>query len=238
MFGESAELYDAIYEWKDYAAEAATLKDLIRARKRSKGRRLLDVACGTGKHLELLRDEFEVEGLDVLDPMARMARERNPGVPVHVGDMRDFDLGRTFDVVVCLFSSIGYLASVEELAATMRRIRAHLVPGGLAVIEPWFTRDAIQTGTVHMLTVDRPELKVCRMNTSGVDGNVSLIDFHYLVGTPEGTRHFTESHRLTMFEVADFARCFAAAGLEHEYLADPLNPGAAKSRGLHVGVAA
>ena len=55
MFERSAELYDLVYGSKDYAGEARRVDELIRER-RSEARSLLDVACGTGKHLALLAD--------------------------------------------------------------------------------------------------------------------------------------------------------------------------------------
>ena len=63
-----------------------------------------------------------------------------------------------------------------------------------------------------------------------VEGNLSIIDFHYLVGTPEeGVRHFTERHALAMFAVTDFAEAAASACLSHEYIDhEPFK------RGLHV----
>ena len=106
MFDKAPELYDLFYEWKDYRAEADTLRELIEARN-PEAASLLDVACGTGTHLVHLRDRFEVAGLDIDPGLLSVAREKLPDVPLHRGDMRDFDLGRQFDVVACLFSSIG-----------------------------------------------------------------------------------------------------------------------------------
>ena len=54
MFSRSAHLYDAIYSFKDYAGEAETLRALVEERAPG-ARSLLDVACGTGKHLAELR---------------------------------------------------------------------------------------------------------------------------------------------------------------------------------------
>ncbi len=114
MFAESAEMYDLFYEWKDYPAEVARLDALIRQR-HSSARTLLDVACGTGRHLELLANRYAVEGLDIEPRLLEVARRRLPGVPLHLADMRSFDLGRSFDVVTCLFSSIGYVRSIRGL---------------------------------------------------------------------------------------------------------------------------
>ena len=115
MFTKSAQLYDAIYGWKDYKAESLRLIEIIGANKKSSGNDLLDVACGTGGHIPYLSEVFRVEGLDLDPGMLDIARAKYRDVPIHAGDMVDFDLGRQFDVVVSLFSSVGYLKTPERL---------------------------------------------------------------------------------------------------------------------------
>ena len=65
MYAQSIRYYDQIYAGKDYSVEAAYLREVIAAHQRSAGRRLLDVACGTGRHLEHLKTHFAAEGLDI-----------------------------------------------------------------------------------------------------------------------------------------------------------------------------
>ena len=77
VFTKSAAFYDALYSWKDYPAEAARLRELIA--RHTDGTRLLDVACGTGKHLEQLQRWYEVEGLDLDPGLLDLARQRCPG---------------------------------------------------------------------------------------------------------------------------------------------------------------
>jgi SAM-dependent methyltransferase len=222
MFGDSIPYYDRFYTWKDYEAEAARLRTLIEEHKRSDGHRLLDLACGTGMHLPHLREHFEVEGLDIEPLFLAMARERNPGLTFHEGDMTRFDLGQTYDVITCLFSSIGYVRTTDALDATIGNIARHLRPGGVALIEPWFSPDKVKAGSMHVLTVDDPDLKLCRMNRSEVEGNLSVLDMHYLVATEEGVRHFTERHELALFTIEEFAAAGAAADLNHQYLDEGL----------------
>ncbi|MFD0534547.1 class I SAM-dependent methyltransferase [Actinomadura luteofluorescens] len=103
-----AELYDPVFRsrGKDFAGEAEGLNRLVRSRFPG-ARTLLDVACGTGAHLEHLAGYFDhVEGLDHSPAMREVARGRLPGVAVHGGDMRDFELHRTFDVVICMGSGL------------------------------------------------------------------------------------------------------------------------------------
>jgi len=74
MYTRSAEFYDALYAFKDYAKEAHLLIDLVRQR-RPDAASLLDVACGTGKHLEVFRDCFRMERLDN-NPASRARAEQ------------------------------------------------------------------------------------------------------------------------------------------------------------------
>ena len=187
MFSRSADLYDALYAtFKNYEGETARLRELI-AERVPEARTLLDVACGTGVHLALLREHFEVEGLDIDPKLLAIAQERLPGVTLHKGDMTGFDLGRRFDVVLNLFSSIGYVGDEARLHASLAAMARHLEPGGLLVLEPWLAPDVWRPGHVSMLTVDEPDRKLVRMALAGRRDDLSTIDFHYLLGTPRGS---------------------------------------------------
>ena len=231
MFRPSARIYDAVYAWKDYPREAALVHKLVQARMPG-AETLLDVACGTGAHLAELSRWYRCEGLDVEPELLAIARERLPDVPLHEGDMRDFDLGRRFDVVTCLFSSIGYVLTVEELEQTVAAMARHLEPGGILLVEPWLSPEGVITPHVGAVFVDEPELKIARINAIEVDGRVSSFDFHYVVGTPEGVEHFTEHHELGLFTRDEQMTAFRAAGLEVEHDEEGL-----MGRGLYIGVA-
>ena len=231
MFSRSARIYDAIYaSIRDYPLEAAELDRLIQDR-RPGARTLLDVACGTGAHLEHLT-AYEVEGLDLDPEMLAVARERLPEVSFHEGDMADFDLGKRFDAVVCLFSSIGYVRTEERLRSAIASMAGHLERGGVLVVEPWLSPDVWLDRHVGAVFVDEPELKIARMNIAQREGNISIVEFEYLVGTPDGIERFTERHELGLFTVEEYLEAFRGAGLEAEH--DPEGP---MGRGLYVAVA-
>ena len=231
MFSRSARIYDAIYaSIRDYPREAAELDRLIQER-RPGARTLLDVACGTGAHLEHL-EGYEVEGLDLDPEMLAVARERLPDVPFHEGDMAAFDLGERFDTVVCMFSSIGYVRTEERLRSAIASMARHLEPGGVLVVEPWLSPDVWMDRHVGAVFVDDPELKIARMNVAQREGTVSMFEFEYLVGTPDGIERFTERHELGLFTVEQYLQAFRIAGLEAEH--DQEGP---MGRGLYIATA-
>lgn len=230
MFSRSQRYYDAVYSWKDYAQEATHLKRFIATHKRSVGNTLLDIACGTGGHVPYLRDEFAYEGLDLDPQMLALASQRFPQVVFHQGDMVDFDLGRQFDVVTCLFSSIGYVKTVLRLRQAIATMARHLRPGGALLVGAFFTPRDWHPGQPHAIFVDQPDLKLARMNVSAVDGNVAMLDFHYLVATSDGVEHFTEHHELGLFTDEEYRAAFTQAGLEVHR--DDEWPG---GRGMYIG---
>lgn len=230
MYCKTERYYDKIYSFKDYQAEAHYLTAVIRQHLRSGGNRLLDVACGTGRHIEHLKRVFSVEGLDINAELLELARQQNPDVLFHQADMIHFELAGRFDVVTCLFSSIGYVRTLENLRQAIGCMARHIVPGGLVVVEPWFTPDTWQPATVHAVFINEPQLKIARVNTSFVQGRLSYFDLHYLIGTPEGTEHFVERHELGLFDRDEMTAAFEAAGFETSY-----DPEGLMGRGLYIG---
>jgi ubiquinone/menaquinone biosynthesis C-methylase UbiE len=232
MYSESAELYDTIYLniGKDYKVEAHRINKFIQQHKTIPGKTLLDVACGTGLHAGYLNEYYQVEGLDLNEEMLAGAREKHPGIPFHSGDMRNFDLGRQFDVVTCLFSSIGYMQDTNQMNLAIANMNRHLKPGGVMLVEPWFGPDEWNSGSLHAIFVDNPDLKIARMNISEKKGDLSYFNLHFLVGTPQGVRYFSEPHALALFTQAEYLEAFRGCGLEVIFSAEGLY-----GRGLYIG---
>jgi SAM-dependent methyltransferase len=230
MFTESAALYDLIYAtFKNYPAETTALASVIR-REHPRARTILDVACGTAEHARLLaRDHgFEVDGLDLDPAFVRIARAKLRG-EVYEGDMMSFELPRRYDVVQCLFSSIGYVKTLDNVRRTFERFREHLAPGGIVLVEPWFAPGVLQHGRVSINTAESDSVRVARMAHTEVDGRLSRIRFEYLVGRPSGIEHTTEVHELGLFTTDEQLRAFEDAGLTATH--DPVG---VDGRGLFV----
>ncbi|MFA9445481.1 class I SAM-dependent methyltransferase [Egicoccus sp. AB-alg6-2] len=236
-YHDLAAWYDALYDarGKDYRAEAEALLTVAREDGRPSGS-LLDVACGTGRHLEVFATEVgEVAGLDGSPEMLSVAASRlDAGIPLTEGDLRDFDLGRTFDVVTCLFSSIGHVADGDELDAAVVAMAAHVAPGGTLLVEPWLTPDRVREGGHRdLVTASNDDGVVARAASSRREGEVLVIEFAWAVATPGGVATAEECHRMPLFTAERYAAAVEQAGLRAEWRDDV--PGLGMGRGLLIG---
>jgi SAM-dependent methyltransferase len=230
MFDASAEYYDLIYgSFKDYAREATQIAGVLR--QNTPGcRTVLDVACGTGEHARLLAAEgFSVDGVDLSVEFVEMARRKNPAGRFVVGDMSSFHLGRRYDAVLCLFSSIGYLRTLDRVGAAFSCFREHLVPGGVLLVEPWMPPGVLDTARVASHAGEANGIHVNRTTRVEVDGRDSRLLFDYEIADANGTRHESEVHRLGLFTHAEMLEAFRHAGFTADH-----DPTGFSDRGLYI----
>jgi SAM-dependent methyltransferase len=126
-------------------------------------RRMLELACGTGRltlPLARLGVAEELVGLEASAPFLARARERldgEPGVRLVQGDMRSPSVDGPFDLVIVPFNSLAYLASREDRLACLRAVRRLLAPGGrfgFDLIQPRYEFLAEATSSCPPLRVD------------------------------------------------------------------------------------
>jgi ubiquinone/menaquinone biosynthesis C-methylase UbiE len=233
LYRELAKYYDLLYSFKDYKKEAVRIKALVSKYKKSEGKDLLDVACGTGHHLEYLKDEFSCMGVDISNQILEVARKNVKGVVFKQADMTKLNLGKRFDVITCLFSSIGYVKTYTNLKKAIQSFARHLKKGGVVLIEPWFTKSTFIEGSLHMHTYDGRDIKIARLCVSKIKGNFSVQDMHYLVAERgRDVTHVVDRHELGLFEIDKTLAIMKKAGFQTKFL----KKGLMKDRGLFVGV--
>jgi len=177
------------------------------------------VACGTGEHARLLKSQFgyKIDGIDLDADLIAIAKDKNPDGTFCQGDMVDFIMGKTYDVVMCLFSSIGYVKTLDKVVASLQRFREHLKDDGIIIIEPWFQPGALTPGKIFLNTVEDKELSVVRMAYNQVNDRISTLHFEYLIGTPGKISHEVETHELGLFTIDEMKECFQSVGLRADY---------------------
>ena len=230
MFNASAEYYDVIYTaFKDYAAEVAQVTTLLR-RLNSRCHALLDVGCGTGEHARRLAGEgFAVDGLDIEPAFVRIASQKHPAGRFVVADMSDFHLPGRYDALLCLFSSIGYLCTLDRVTRALTCFREHLAPGGVALVEPWFPPGVFEANREITHSGDAQGVRVSRHARTEVTGTLSRLVFEYEIEDHGEIRRVSEVHELGLFTTGEMIQAFLEAGLDVQH-----DPEGLTGRGLFI----
>src|SRR5437879_12060478 len=103
--------------------------------------------------------------------------------------MTSFKLNHRFDIITCLFSAVGHVKTKARMRGKVRNMASHIQPGGLMILEPWITPANFRKGIVGLNSVDKPNMKIARINISKVRGPLSALEYDYLTGTPSTVQY-------------------------------------------------
>ena len=222
--GLFAEWYDLFHAQKDYAREAAFVHQLLQEHGPRPVRRVLDIACGSGKHaLALERNGYELTGVDQSEGMVARARQQAGTLGARVTflrqDMRQLDLGDAiFDAATCLFDSIGYVATNEALEQTFERVWRHLCVGGLFLVEFWHSAAMLRHhDPVRVRRWNVPTGELLRISETTLDTARQLSRVKYsVIELHRDARYvaFAEEHVNRYFSVPEMAGWFSRQGFE------------------------
>lgn len=132
-FGEH---YKRLYPHRDLLQAEGQVNPLLGILPVTSAWRILDVGCGSGRHLEVLRGRCITGcfGVDLSLPLLRDARARN--LRVARVDMRHLPFKRGgFDLVTSFFTSFGYFATFEEDVDALAQFVSVLKPGGYLFLD-------------------------------------------------------------------------------------------------------
>ena len=132
QYDSFAQFYDAVNGEPQELTHQ--LLDVL-ARHAPDARSLLELGCGTGAVLAGLGSGLSRTGIDVSERMLAHARRRCPDVRLVTGDITDFDLHETFDVVICVFDTVNHVTTLEGWASVFANAAAHLRDNGLFVFD-------------------------------------------------------------------------------------------------------
>jgi hypothetical protein len=145
--------------------------------------------------------------------------------------MTNFDLGRDYDAVTCLFSAIGHVLTEEKLHAAARSMAAHVRPGGLVVIEPFIDPSDFRPGHISVEQGDDEDARVVRVSYSERAGNVlKLTMHHYISAAGKVSVAKPLLFYIAMFTADQLRAAMESAGLEVFHDQEGL-----MGRGLYIG---
>ena len=225
--GDYSAYYDLFYADKDYAAEAAFVRDVIR-RHRPNASSVIEFGCGSARHaVEFARAGFTVTGLDRSAAMVERGQSRiaaldpalRPRIKLMQGDASLVKSSEPVDAVVSLFHVVSYQTSNDALAGIFRSARMALVADGLFVFDFWYGAAVLtEHPTVRVRRVATPDVQVTRisepvhhLNRNVVDVKFTVIAIDQRTGRVE---QHTEVHSMRYLFVPEIEFIAAQSGFE------------------------
>lgn len=186
--GRHAKLYDVFYAEKPYKEEAAFVHSCIQDYSIGTTNTILELACGTGSHafaLESLGYKITAcdYSADMLACAMEKARRRNSSVDFRLQDMREWEnAGGPYDAMICLFDSIGYVATNSGLLKVFQGVFQNLRPKGLFIFEFWHAAAMIKGySPLRVRKWDVPEGEILRISETELDVVYQLAKVNYSV---------------------------------------------------------
>jgi len=220
-----ADVYDALYQDKNYAAECDLIKRLFRTYGNGPIRTVLDLGCGTGNHaVHLARRGYEVVGVDRSESMLARARRKatdllsDGSIAFYQGDIRSVDLKRRFDALLMMFAVLSYQLTNSDVLSTLRTARRHLRPGGLLIFDVWYGPAVLyQRPSQRIKVIPTERGKILRIASGELNMRQHLCTVRYRVWRLEGDRlvdETVEDHSIRYFFPLELEFFLECAGLE------------------------
>ena len=214
-----ARFYDVIY------AKIRTSVDhdfYLRKMMEAKGP-VLEVGVGTGRlFMDALRCGVDIYGLDVNVSMLEQLKRRIPGNEAHRvihADVRDFNIGKSFELIVAPFRVFSHLIETEDQLSALGRIKAHLKDGGLFIWD-LFDPDPVLCSKGLEPTVDfegywKEGKKLQRITSviANPSRQINHVSMRYIWDDDDGTRDETWSFPMRYFFRYELEHLIRLSGL-------------------------
>jgi SAM-dependent methyltransferase len=213
----TAPFYDALTAHHDYERWLPRLI-LVARRFGLRGRRLLDIGCGTGKSfLPLHRAGWAVTACDASPAMLRRARSKAQGqVRLELADMRDLPRFGAYDLAWSIDDAVNYLLDTDQLEACLRGLARNLAPGGRAMFDTNTLR-MYRTFYSETQVHDRGEHRLVWQGHGSGDvapGSLVTATFRVQSGNDRPGRPIVAIHRQRHFRPDQVTEAMGRAGLE------------------------
>jgi SAM-dependent methyltransferase len=163
--------------------------------------------------------------------MLDIVRSKLPDVDSVRQDMINFQVRGHFDVIVSLFSAISYVKTLPRLKQVLSAINRHLKPGGVTIIEPWFSPEEFTANHQDAQYGELKDFKACRMREWVIEGRIARIIGHFMIASDSQVSYFQSPHEFGLFTVEEISNTIADVGLQPHYIEEGLT-----GIGLHVGL--
>lgn len=198
----------------DYAEETEPLITAIKEHSVNEVKTLLHLGCGAGGNDYIFKRRYQVTGVDISEKMLEIARDLNPEVVYHHGDMRTIELGEFFDVVV-VPESIDYMRTEDELYSAMMTAQKHLKPGGIFLVVANIAEQFRQNNFVYTGSQDDIEITLFENNyVPAYPGTTYEATLVYLIRSKGKLEIYNDRHILGLFKLETWLNLLKRAGFD------------------------
>jgi|ETNmetMinimDraft_2_1059921.scaffolds.fasta_scaffold30194_2 SAM-dependent methyltransferase len=217
-----AKYYDLFYKGKDYSEEVDFLKKIL-DRFGRKPVKILNLGCGTGAHdKDLVNEGYRITGMDLSEEMIAIAKNKVPDAKFVVGDIANFELNEKFDVIICMFSVLGYLNENKQIKGFFDSCKRHLSDGGLLILDVWNGLGVMrELPTSREKSVEIGELRIVRKSYPDLDptNHLNKIRFNVKVfDNGELIKDYDEDHKVRFFFPLEIRKYMEDVGFEVKHL--------------------
>ncbi|QNM14678.1 MULTISPECIES: class I SAM-dependent methyltransferase [Fusobacterium] len=214
MYKIFSKLYDKFMKYSDYGAWENQMEELIKEGKPN-GNTLLDIGCGTGELLLRMAKNYKCDGMDLSEDMLKIAfkKLKHREVGLFLGNMIDFDTGKTYDIMVSLFDTVNHILTLDELECHFKSVYKSLNPNGIYIFDV-VDRKFMNEMFPNDLFVDNRKDLTCIWEHE-IDGGIDYIDATYFLKNSRGSwDKFTESYTKKIFTEDEIKKSVLNANLK------------------------
>jgi SAM-dependent methyltransferase len=200
--------YHMLYHNRDYSEAEFFLSNLIQYFGSNKDRKIIDLACGKGRHAIYLNSlGYDVTGIDLSEySITEANKSANDHLRFEVQDLRRLTCQEEeFDIALNLFTSFGYFASKEEDALVISNIHRILKPGGFLLID-FMNADVVRTSLIEHQSKEMCGIRFAISKHLENDFIVKEISFY------DRDRHFEFKEKVQMLTIEDFEELLSDSG--------------------------
>jgi SAM-dependent methyltransferase len=217
LYNDQALLYDKLYSYKDYAGEAAFIKSLCNTRSALKPK-MLDLACGTGSHLQYFEKWFQTTAVDLNPGVVKIASKRCKNTSFVISDLASLDfsqLGSDYMLITCLFSSIQYITNPSDVATVFKQVHKLLRKNGKLVFDLRYAKEHWQPGHTVTSTYKDDEIEIAMFGESFLNNSIAKWE-PALFWKQKGKQHFLvdDPHTIRVYSVTEINTILRETGFK------------------------
>jgi SAM-dependent methyltransferase len=223
VFKNYANYYDFLYEDKNYEQECDFLEEAIKKYSGIKVKNILELGSGTGGHaIPLANRKYEMTGIDASEGMLKLAKQKtaqlNLKMDLQLCDIREFEFGRKFDTVICMFAVFNYITETGDIVKTLGNVKKHLNKGGLFIIDIWNGLAVMRImPSTRVKIIEKGKIKIIRAVEPELDAVNHLCSNHYTMLILEKDRvveEIKETHVMRYLFPQEIKHYLEQAGFE------------------------